>query len=52
MWDLIRRMDVELDEEIVGAYVGALAGNGEFDNAVEVVLTSEKELGIEVGTFM
>jgi hypothetical protein len=52
VWSMVRRMDVPLDEEIVAAYVGALAGNGRDEEARRVVETCEEELGVEVGEMM
>jgi hypothetical protein len=48
VWEMVRRMDVPLDAEVVAAYVGALAGNGCEEDARKVVESAESELGVKV----
>lgn len=46
IWQKIRTLDVEITPELLGAYVGALAGNDLIENAMVVVERAEKEYGI------
>ncbi|KAF2807847.1 uncharacterized protein BDZ99DRAFT_67183 [Mytilinidion resinicola] len=45
LWSSLRRMDVEVDQEVFAAYVGALAGNGLYDEAEKTVLSAEETFG-------
>jgi hypothetical protein len=45
LWHSLRRMDVEVDKEVFAAYVGALAGNGLYDEAERLVLSAEATFG-------
>ncbi|KAF2495207.1 hypothetical protein BU16DRAFT_509871 [Lophium mytilinum] len=45
LWASLRRMDVDVDQEVFAAYVGALAGNGLYDEAEKAVLSAEGTFG-------
>jgi hypothetical protein len=44
----MRGMEIEVTKEVFAAYVGALAGQGKFEEARDMVGVGEKELGIKV----
>jgi hypothetical protein len=52
VWGMCRRMEVPVDEAVVAAYVGALAGNGCEEDARKVVESCQGELGVEVRELM
>ena len=52
VWEMVRRMDVPLDSEVVAAYVGALAGNGCDEDATRIVEACSESLGVEVDELM
>ncbi|KAH7060402.1 hypothetical protein B0J12DRAFT_330993 [Macrophomina phaseolina] len=52
LWARIKRMDIEVTKEMFAAYVGALAGNQNVDEAKEMVLRAEKEFGWRPDTFL
>lgn len=47
IWEKLRRLDVEISPELLANYVGALAGNKCWDEANELLLKAESELGIK-----
>jgi len=48
VWNKMRGMEIEVTKEVFAAYVGALAGQGKFEEARDMVGVGEKELGIKV----
>jgi len=48
IWNKMRGMEIEVTKEVFAAYVGALAGQGKFEEARDMVGIGEKELGIVV----
>lgn len=52
IWERLRKMDIEISRDLLGSYVGALAGNSLFEEASEILLKAEEELGIKPDTFM
>jgi hypothetical protein len=48
IWNKMRGMEIEVTKEVFAAYVGALAGQGKFEEARDMVGVGEKELGIKV----
>ncbi|OMP85066.1 Complex I intermediate-associated protein 84, mitochondrial [Diplodia seriata] len=52
LWARLRTMDVEINREMLAAYVGALAGNQNVEDAQMVLLRSEKEFGWRPDAFM
>ena len=48
IWNKMRSMEIEVTKEVFAAYVAALAGQGKFDEARDMVGVGEKELGIKV----
>jgi hypothetical protein len=48
IWNKMRGMEIEVTKEVFAAYVGALAGQGKFEEARDMVGVGEKELGIVV----
>ncbi|KAI4124503.1 MAG: hypothetical protein LQ338_004766 [Usnochroma carphineum] len=56
IWKRLKRLGVSVTREIYAAYVGALAGQGLFDECVELVGNAEREVGCKpdvllLGTF-
>ena len=47
IWAKMRRMEIEVTREVLVAYVCALAGQGNMEEAQEMVETSEKDLGLK-----
>lgn len=47
IWDKMRRMDIEVTPQVFVAYLGALAGNSQLDEAKELVESAEKEFGLK-----
>lgn len=47
IWDKMRRMEIEITKPIFVAYVGALAGQGKFEDAKALVEVAEKEFGFK-----
>ncbi|KAL9027654.1 MAG: hypothetical protein Q9196_003854 [Gyalolechia fulgens] len=45
IWSRLKRFEIQATREIYAAYVGALAGQGLFDECVELVKNAEKETG-------
>ncbi|KAL1623244.1 hypothetical protein SLS56_008412 [Neofusicoccum ribis] len=52
LWTRLRKMDIEISKGMLAAYVGALAGNQNVDEAKEVVLKAEKEFGWRPDAFL
>jgi hypothetical protein len=52
VWRKIRGMEIEVTREVFVAYVGALAGQGKFEEARDQVEASERELEIKVDVGM
>lgn len=52
LWTRIKRMDIEVTREMLAAYVGALAGNQNIDEAKEIVMKAEREFGWTPDTFL
>jgi hypothetical protein len=48
IWNKMRSMEIEVTKEVFAAYVAALAGQGKFEEARDIVAVGEKELGIKV----
>ena len=53
---LVQRYDVEVTKELYDAYIGALAGQSEFENTIELIEEMEKDTGfvpdvMTIGTF-
>lgn len=48
IWNKMRGMEIEVTKEVFAAYVAALAGQGKFEEARDMVGVGEKELGIKV----
>ena len=53
---LVQRYDVEVTKELYDAYIGALAGQSEFENTIELIEEMERDTGftpdvITIGTF-
>ena len=46
IWDKMRRMDIEITPQVFVAYLGALAGNSQLEEAKELVESAEKEFGL------
>ncbi|KIN06337.1 hypothetical protein OIDMADRAFT_90600, partial [Oidiodendron maius Zn] len=46
IWDKMRRMDIEITPQVFVAYLGALAGNSQLEEAKELVERAEKEFGL------
>ena len=45
IWSKLQRFDIEITREIYAAYVGALAGQGLFDECVGLIGSAELEMG-------
>jgi hypothetical protein len=52
VWRKIRGMEIEVTREVFVAYVGALAGQGKFEEARDQVEASEREFEIKVDVGM
>lgn len=52
IWARLRRFDIEVTREIYAAYIGALAGQGLFDECVRLIDNAEKETGWKVDALM
>lgn len=51
IWGKIRRMEIEVTQEVFVAFVGALAGQGKLEEAKGMVDGMEKDLGFTVDVF-
>ncbi|CAL3967730.1 hypothetical protein PZA11_003960 [Diplocarpon coronariae] len=56
IWAKMRRMEIEVTGDVFAAYVGALSGQGKFEEAKDMVESSEASLGLKpdvltIGTF-
>lgn len=47
IWDKMRRMDIEITPQVFVAYLGALAGNSQLDEAKGLVESAEKDVGLK-----
>lgn len=47
IWSQIRKMEIEITQEVFNSYVGALAGRNKFEEARDVADNGEKELGLK-----
>ena len=47
IWTQMRRMEIEITREVFVAYVGALAGQGQLEDAKAMVESGEKDLGLK-----
>jgi hypothetical protein len=47
VWDKMRRMEIEITPQVFVAYLGALAGNSQLDEAKELVESAEKEFDLK-----
>lgn len=45
IWSKLKRMEIEITQDVYRAYVGALAGRGRLEDAKALVESSEKDLG-------
>lgn len=45
IWDQLKKYEIELTKDIYIAYIGAMAGQGLFSEAAELVYQAEKEVG-------
>jgi hypothetical protein len=52
IWSRLRRNDVELDRDMWASYVGALAGNGDFELARSTLEEAEAKGELEVDSFV
>lgn len=52
LWEGLRRMDIEVTRDVFAAYVGALAGNGKYDEAEKLVLSAETTFGLTPDVLM
>ncbi|KAK2624943.1 hypothetical protein QTJ16_005312 [Diplocarpon rosae] len=56
IWAKMRRMEIEVTDHVFAAYIGALSGQGKFEEARDMVESSETTLGLKpdvltIGTF-
>jgi ubiquitin-like modifier-activating enzyme ATG7 len=47
IWDKMRRMDIEITPQVFVAYLGALAGNSQLDEAKGLIESAEKDAGLK-----
>jgi len=52
IWDKMRRMDIEVTPQVFVAYLGALAGNSQLDEAKDLVEGADKEFGLKPNVHM
>jgi len=52
IWKRLRNMDIEITPDIFASYVGALAGNGLFDEVQQLIQGCEKVFGYAPNVFM
>jgi hypothetical protein len=52
IWFKMRNMEIEVTREVFAAYVGALAGQGKWEEAKGMVEGCEKDLGIKVDVLL
>lgn len=52
LWGKLRKMKVELDQQLWASYVGALAGNGDNSYVMSEVEKGEREREVEVDVFL
>ena len=52
IWRKLKRFDIEVTREIFAAYVGALAGQGKFEEGVDLLGDAERECGQRVDALM
>jgi tetratricopeptide (TPR) repeat protein len=48
IWNKMRSMEIEVTKEVFASYIAALAGQGKFEEARDMVGVGEKELAIKV----
>jgi pentatricopeptide repeat protein len=47
IWNKMRRMEIEVTSEVFASYVGALAGQGKYEEARDMVENMEADLGLK-----
>jgi hypothetical protein len=46
IWSKMRRMEIEVTSDVLASYVGALAGQGKYEEARDIVESMETDLGL------
>lgn len=52
IWQRLKELDIEIDKDIFSAYLGAIAGNGLHDEALQMIQTVDEECGFKPDAYM